>query len=152
MPRTILIVDDSIPQHNLTKAALQEQSITFCSAFAGASALTMALSLKPDLILLDVDMPEMNGFDVCRLLKVDTATRDVPVIFLTASASMDERICGFDLGAVDYITKPFDPAELYARVRVALRAKRYLLDEFGPGHIYSKALFGAKHAATDSSN
>ena len=123
MTQKILIIDDSGPQHSLIKVALEEQSISFYSAFAGTFALKMALLIQPDLILLDVDMPEMNGFDVCRLLKVNPETRHIPVIFLTASSSMDERLCGFNLGAVDYITKPFDPAELCARVHVALSVK-----------------------------
>jgi DNA-binding response OmpR family regulator len=126
MSQTILIVDESISQHKLISAVLAEQSITFYSAYSGAAGVAMAIALQPDLILLDIDMPEMNGFDVCRLLKVNAATTEIPVIFLTASASMDERICGFDLQAVDYIVKPFDPAELCSRVRVALRTKRLL--------------------------
>jgi DNA-binding response OmpR family regulator len=129
MQQKLLIVDDSVPQHSLIKVALEEQPIAFYSAFAGAFALKMAVLIQPDLILLDVDMPEMNGFDVCRLLKADPQSRDIPVIFLTASSSMDERICGFSLGAVDYITKPFDPAELCARVGVVLRAKQRLSAE-----------------------
>jgi len=151
MPQKILIVDDSCPQHGLIKVALEEQSVAFYSAFAGAFALKMAVLIQPDLILLDVDMPEMNGFDVCRLLKTDLATRDIPVIFVTAATSMDERICGFDLEAVDYVTKPFDPAELYARVRVALRTKGRHRDENGEGDIYSQATFGARNAEANSS-
>src|SRR6202043_1184286 len=88
--------------------------------------LFLAGSLKPDLVLLDVDMPKMDGFQVCRMLKADPATADIPIIFLTASSSTDAKVCGFALRAVDYITKPFEPNELCARVRVALRTKRLL--------------------------
>ena len=165
MPQKILIVDDSIPQHSLIKVALEEQSITFFSAFGGPFALKMAVLVQPDLILLDVDMPEMNGFDVCRLLKADPKIRNIPVVFLTASASMDERICGFNLGAIDYITKPFNPAELCARVRAALRAKHRVLAESTASHADEsactdesktegypfKTTFGARYATRDSS-
>jgi len=126
MSQTVLIVDDSIPQHKLITMLMAEESINCESAYNGEAGLTLAESLKPDLVLLDVDMPDMNGFDVCRLLKVNPATKDIPIIFLTASASMDEKICGLSLEAVDYITKPFDPWELTARIRMALRTKRLL--------------------------
>jgi len=127
MQQKILIVDDSIPQHNLVRVALAElPSTELHSVYSGAPALAMASSHKLDLILLDVDMPEMNGFEVCRLLKANPATAEIPVIFLTSLSSIDEKICGFDLQAIDYITKPYDPAELYVRVRVALRTKRLL--------------------------
>jgi DNA-binding response OmpR family regulator len=126
MSQTVLIVDDSIPQHKLIRVLMAEESINCKSAYNGEAGLVMAESLKPDLVLLDVDMPDLNGFDVCRLMKVNPATKDIPIIFLTASASMDEKICGLSLDAVDYITKPFDPWELAARVRMALRTKRLL--------------------------
>src|SRR5205814_188986 len=80
-----------------------------------------------DLVLLDVDMPDMDGFEVCRRLKGQPATMNIPVVFLTGAGSTDEKIRGLELGAVDYVTKPFEPAELRARVRAALRTK-YLLD------------------------
>jgi DNA-binding response OmpR family regulator len=124
--QTVLIVDDSIPQHKLITVLMAEESINCESAYNGEAGLALAEKLQPDLIILDVDMPDLNGFDVCRLLKVNPATKDIPIIFLTASASMDEKICGLSLEAVDYITKPFDPWELTARVRMALRTKRLL--------------------------
>ncbi len=85
----------------------------------------MALELRPDLILLDVDMPEQSGLDLCRTLKSDPRTAVIPIIFLTAASDVNTKVHGFDLGAVDYVTKPFHPAELRARVRSALRTKRY---------------------------
>jgi DNA-binding response OmpR family regulator len=126
MSQKILIIDDSIPQHTLIKTVLAERSIQFDSAYGGESGLALATSFQPDLILLDVDMFDMNGFEVCRILKFSSATSAIPVMFLTASSTIDEKIYGFELQAVDYITKPFDPAELRARVRVALRTKRLL--------------------------
>ena len=86
----------------------------------------MARALRPDLILLDVDMPDLSGFAVCRALKSDPATSGIPVIFLTGTTETVAKVQGFDLGAIDYVTKPFDPAELRARVRAALRTKRYV--------------------------
>ena len=101
------------------------------AAHDGASGLAIARALKPDLILLDVDMPGTNGFDVCARLKQDEATRRIPVVFLTGASTTDEKLRGLDLGAVDYIIKPFDPAELRARVRASLRTK-HLLDLLQP--------------------
>src|SRR4051812_31479515 len=87
----------------------------------------MACSLAPDLILLDVDMPDCDGFEACRRLKADAATAGIPVIFLTGVCDPEQKVQGFELGAVDYVTKPFEPSELRARVRAALRTK-YLMD------------------------
>jgi DNA-binding response OmpR family regulator len=126
MSQTVLIVDDSAPLHELIKVHLDEQALQVHSAYDGDAGLFLASTLKPDLVLLDVDMPKMNGFEVCRLLKADNATAGIPIIFLTAACSTDAKVCGFELRAVDYVTKPFDPSELCARVRVALRTKRLL--------------------------
>jgi diguanylate cyclase (GGDEF)-like protein len=87
----------------------------------------MAAALSPDLVLLDVDMPEPNGFEVCRRLRLIESLGNTPIIFLTSASSTEEKIRGLELGAVDYITKPFDPAELRARVRAALRLK-FMID------------------------
>jgi DNA-binding response OmpR family regulator len=126
MSQSILIIDDSIPQHTLVTAVLAGQSFEFFSAFGGQDGVKMACSVAPDLILLDVDMPDMNGFEVCRLLKFNAATAQIPVIFITTSSTIDEKVHGFDLQAVDYITKPFDPADLSVRVRGALRTRHLL--------------------------
>jgi diguanylate cyclase (GGDEF)-like protein len=83
----------------------------------------MAGRENPDLILLDVDMPDMTGFEVCRQLKKDAATCCTPVIFLSGSGGIEDRVKGLDLGAIDFVTKPFDAFELRARVRAALRTK-----------------------------
>jgi two-component system, cell cycle response regulator len=88
--------------------------------------MTAALECRPDLILLDLEMPGIGGFELCQRLKCDPSTALVPVVFLTGTSDVATKVRGFDLGAVDYITKPFDTAELRARVRAALRTKRYL--------------------------
>ncbi|MBC8106544.1 MAG: diguanylate cyclase [Anaerolineae bacterium] len=127
MHQRVLIIDDSQPIHALVRVRLAGEDVELHSAHNGFTGLKAAQDNPPDVILLDVDMPDMNGFEVCRQLKADERTMDVPVIFLTGASSTEEKIKGLELGAVDYITKPFDPAELRARVRSSLRTK-YLLD------------------------
>jgi diguanylate cyclase (GGDEF)-like protein len=125
MDQTILVIDDSEDIHKLLDVRLREEGVLLHHALSSQEGLRMALELDPDLVLLDVDMPAGTGFDVCVTLKNDSATASVPVIFLTASSSSVDKVRGFDIGAVDYITKPFEAAELKARVRAALRTKRY---------------------------
>src|SRR4029078_9741647 len=86
--------------------------------------LIAAREHRPDLILLDIDMPGRDGFEICADLKSDSLTKSIPVIFLSAEASTSEKIRGLELGAADYVTKPFDAAELLARVRASLRTRR----------------------------
>jgi two-component system cell cycle response regulator len=123
----VLMIDDSTTSHAFVKSKLSGEPIEFYSAPNGRVGFELAVSLQPDLILLDVEMPHPNGFEVCRLLKAEPATMNIPIIFLTGASSTEEKITGLELGAVDYVTKPFDRAELRARVRGSLRTK-YLLD------------------------
>jgi diguanylate cyclase (GGDEF)-like protein len=127
MSHKVLIIDDSQAIHDLLRVRLRDEPVELHSAFDGESGLAAAQDLAPELILLDVDMPGVSGFAVIRRLKEHPATADIPVIFLTGASSVQEKIQGLDLGAADYITKPFDAAELRARVRASLRT-RYLLD------------------------
>lgn len=127
MPQKVLVIDDSDAIRALVKARLHSEPIELHLASGGQEGLVLAASLQPDLILLDVDMPDPDGFEVCRRLKADSRTMTIPVVFLTGITSSEEKIKGLELGATDYITKPFDPAELRARVRASLRTK-YLLD------------------------
>jgi len=120
----VLIVDDSQHALAIAKARLAREKLEIVCAHSGQAGLEAARRERPDLILLDVDMPGMSGFDVCRQLKGDIDLGMIPVIFLTASSSTEDRVKGLDLGAVDYVTKPFDVFELRARVRAALRTKR----------------------------
>jgi diguanylate cyclase (GGDEF)-like protein len=121
-----LIIDDSVPLHRLIRNQLGERHLEFHSAYDGREGLSMAASLRPSLILLDVDMSDMDGFEVCRLLKADAATMTIPIIFLTADFEIKDKVAGLDMGAVDYVTKPFRPEDLSARVRATLRAKHSL--------------------------
>jgi two-component system cell cycle response regulator len=120
---SILIVDDSPNLHKLIRTYLEGEPLSIHSAFDGPAGISAAVHLQPDLILLDVDMPVLDGFEVCRRLKADPATQMLPVIFLTADTSPSNQIKGLDLGAGDYMTKRFKPEELKARIHAALRTK-----------------------------
>ncbi len=123
MSQKVLIIDDDFSIHAIIIARLGNYRLEFVSAYDGESGLLLAAERKPDLILLDLDMPQMDGYEVCRRLKAEAVTQGIPILFLTAKGSVDHRIRGLDLGAMDYITKPFDPSELRARIGVGLRNK-----------------------------
>ncbi len=126
MQEQILIIDDSMALHLLVKSHLADETLGIHSAFDGEAGLQMAADVRPSLILLDVDMPVMDGFEVCRRLKSNKDTAAIPVIFLTADFATVDKVRGLDLGAVDYITKPFNYTELQARVRASLRTRHHL--------------------------
>jgi putative two-component system response regulator len=116
----ILAVDDTPASLRLLTDILSGEGYSVRSAINGELALKAAASQPPQLILLDVNMPEMDGFEVCRRLKQDSETSDVPVIFVSALSEMQDKLKGFELGGVDYVTKPFQREELLARVRTHL--------------------------------
>jgi TMAO reductase system sensor TorS len=117
MGSTILVVDDS-PQNIRVLTAALRQEFKIKAATSGEKALAFATaSPRPDMILLDVEMPGLNGYEVCRRLKDDPATAGIPVIFLTSRTQADDEALGFEVGAVDYVHKPFSPAVVQARVR-----------------------------------
>lgn len=119
----ILIVDDEISNIEIMNATLEE-SYEICFATSGEQALETARSILPDLILLDVLMPGLNGFDVCRALKQDKLLADVPVIFTTGLGDTEDEVRGLSLGAIDYVTKPIQPVILRARVNNHIELKR----------------------------
>jgi diguanylate cyclase (GGDEF)-like protein len=119
----ILIIDDSADALAVAKARLAHEGHEILCAGNGKEGLEAADRENPDLVLLDVDMPDMTGFEVCRRLKENAATYSTPVIFLSGSGGTADKVKGLDLGAVDFVTKPFDAFELRARVRAALRTK-----------------------------
>jgi two-component system, cell cycle response regulator len=119
----ILVVDDSPDSLKIAKARLSKECLEIFCADGGLPGLELARRELPDLILLDVDMPDMSGYDVCTVLKNDPDLCMIPVLFLSASSTPEDKVKGLDLGAVDYVTKPFDAFELRARVRAALRTK-----------------------------
>ena len=122
MRQTVLVVDDT-PQNLSLMSDLLEDLYAVKLAPSGARALKIALAKPPDLILLDIMMPEMDGYEVCRQLKANDATRDIPVIFVTAMTESESEETGLNLGAVDYLTKPINPAIVLARVRNQLALK-----------------------------
>ncbi len=125
---SVLVVDD-MPFNLKIIVSILSDEYTTLAAGSGRQALEIARSaLPPDLILLDVTMPEMDGYEVCRQLKLDPATRDIPVIFLTGNDDIDNVVRGLEIGAVDYITKPAEPSILKARIRTQLRLKLAFAD------------------------
>lgn len=122
--QTILIVDDVPKNVQVLGNLLSEYAFDLAVALSGKQALETIERLKPDLILLDIMMPEMDGFEVCRRLKSMDHTKEIPVIFLTAKTDSEDIVKGFEMGAVDYITKPFMKSELLARVKTHLTLKK----------------------------
>ncbi|HYF88329.1 diguanylate cyclase [Azospirillum sp.] len=122
--QNVLIVDDEPGNIQLLAGLLQDEC-ELCFATSGEEALEIARLVSPDLILLDVLMPGMDGFEVCRRLKSDTSTHDIPVVFVTARGEVDDETRGLDAGGVDYIIKPVSLPVVRARVRVHLRLKRH---------------------------
>jgi signal transduction histidine kinase len=120
----ILIVDDVQLNLDLMKDILSDQEYQIATAINGKSALAKARAHKFDLILLDVVLPDIDGFEVCSILKSNSQTQDVPIIFLTAKREKDSIVKGFQLGAVDYIPKPFSKEELLARVNLHLSLRK----------------------------
>jgi two-component system sensor histidine kinase/response regulator len=124
MKSRILVVDDVTKNLQVVGTVLRNEGYEVMPAASGAEALKCVRAQLPDLILLDLMMPDMDGLEVCRRLKADTTTRQVPVIFLTASNETEHLVQGFEMGAVDFVTKPFNPPELLARVRTHLELER----------------------------
>jgi DNA-binding response OmpR family regulator len=126
--RKILIVDDSAFEQRVLVDLLSELPYKVSVAFNGLQGYQLALANLPDLILLDVRMPNMDGYTACRLLKANPVTQDIPVIFLSGADADEERIMGLSIGGVDYVSKPFSPGELAARIQVHLNLARRVND------------------------
>jgi len=122
--KTILVVDDTPANLRLLVGLLTERGYTVRPAPNGTLALGFARSTPPDLILLDIKMPGMDGYEVCKQLKADERTRDIPVIFISALDEAVDKVKGFEVGGVDYVTKPFQPEEVLARVGAHLALQR----------------------------
>jgi len=119
--RTILLVEDEPEIVDIVRDYLERGGFRVITAGDGVSALRLARTERPSLLLLDLMLPEMDGLDVVRALRNDPATSGLPVIMLTARVEETDRLIGLELGADDYITKPFSPREVVARVRAVLR-------------------------------
>jgi two-component system cell cycle sensor histidine kinase/response regulator CckA len=125
---TILVVDDESESLSLLSGILTAEGYKVRSADSGRLALASVGAWLPQLILLDIHMPDMDGFQVCRQLKADEKTRDIPLIFISAGNDVDDRVAGLTLGAVDFITKPYRREELLARVQTHLELARLRAD------------------------
>ncbi|WP_437670160.1 response regulator [Sorangium sp. So ce131] len=123
-PGLVLIADDSSDNLHVLSSALIADGLEVAVACDGEEAIELASRARPDLILLDALMPGLGGFEACRLIKADPATRSIPVMFMTALAEAKFRIQGFRVGAVDYVTKPFENTELLARVHTQISLRR----------------------------
>ena len=152
-PARILIVDDTPANIQTLMAVLQQKGYAISVATNGKQALEVLGRVRPDLILLDVMMPEMDGFETCTRIKASPEWRDIPIIFLTAKTDSDDIVRGFDLGAVDYVAKPFNAPELLARVnthltidRLARENERLLLNIL-PGPIATRLKAGQEKIA-----
>ncbi len=143
----ILLIDDSKFVHRLLATRLRSESIQLHGEYDGKAGFEYARTNPPALIMLDLDMPIMDGFETLRVLKDDPATKDTPVIILSGKNSPQDKVTAFDLGAVDFITKPFELTELRARIRVSLQlhsalqmlAQKAMID--GLTGLYNRAFF-----------
>jgi phosphate regulon transcriptional regulator PhoB len=121
VPADVLIVEDEPDIRNLLVHHLTRDGFRCRTAATGVDALARVRAMPPDLVVLDLMLPEMTGLEVCRRLRADPATAAVPIIMLTAKADEVDRVVGLEMGADDYVAKPFSPKEVVARVRAVLR-------------------------------
>src|SRR5713101_4942378 len=128
MSGRVLVVDDVEANVKLLEAKLSSEYFEVLSAYDGRTALEIAGAELPDVILLDVMMPRMDGFEVCRRLKANPRTADIPVVMVTALSDVADRLRGLEVGADDFLTKPVNDTALFARVRSLVRLKR-MMDE-----------------------
>lgn len=119
--KVVLVVDDEPDIRELVRYNLEMRGYRVEEAADGEIAVELARKLQPSIIILDLMLPKIGGLEVCRMLKTDSATKDIPIIMLTALGSEVDKIVGLELGADDYVTKPFSPRELVARIGAVLR-------------------------------
>jgi len=122
--QVVLVVDDAIDSIHMLNDVLEESHFTVLVALEGAQALTITKNIRPDIILLDAIMPNMDGFETCRQLKLNPQLADVPIIFMTGLSDTEHVVMGLNAGGVDYVTKPINSDELIARMRVHLANAR----------------------------
>jgi two-component system phosphate regulon response regulator PhoB len=121
MSAKVLVVEDEEPISQLLTYNLQKEGFTVASAADGDDAIIALEESRPDIVLLDWMLPNVSGIELCRQIRTRAATRDIPVIMLTARGEEEDRVRGLDVGADDYVTKPFSMSELVARMRAVLR-------------------------------
>jgi adenylate cyclase len=150
---TIVVADDRPESVRLVRHLLQVEGYRIIAAYDGQEALDRIYQHQPDMVLLDINMPVLNGYEVCQRLQADPVTANIPVLMLTAWADPEQRVKGLQLGAVDYLAKPFDYRELVARIQTRLRAKqetdrlraaqravRETFERFVPAHVVERLL------------
>jgi DNA-binding response OmpR family regulator len=117
----VLVIDDEADLIELVRYNLEKEGFNVIGAGDGETGIALAIKQKPDILLVDLMLPNMDGLDVCRMLRADAATSHIPIIILTAKASESDRVVGLELGADDYVTKPFSTRELTARIKALMR-------------------------------
>ncbi len=122
-PLTVLVVEDDAEMREILQAEFELEGLTVLTATNGSEAITTTRRLKPDLILMDVKMPAMDGIEATRLVKNNEETKHIPIVMLTAAGNREDIVAGLEAGAIDYITKPFFMPELKARLKAVLQHK-----------------------------
>ncbi|CAM4204331.1 response regulator [Treponema peruense] len=142
-----LIVDDEEPIRELVRYNIEKEGYASLSAPDGKTALSLAREKIPDLIILDLMLPDMSGLDICRILKNDRLTQNIPIIMVTARTEDSDIVTGLELGADDYITKPFSPKVLVARIKSVLRRKNTATSQEAPEEIrvHGISIYPKKH-------
>jgi len=124
MKKPLIMIVDDIPRNiQILASFLDRENFEIVAATNSKESITMVKELNPDLILLDIMMPEKDGYSICKTLKSDNNTKEIPIIFMTAKSGSDDIIKGFEVGGNDYITKPFKPQELLARVKSQIKLR-----------------------------
>ena len=132
MGQRVLVVDDDREIVRIIRAYLEKAGYSVSTAYEGETALHIIRSDRPDLVVLDLMLPDRDGWDITRIVRGDPALAATPIVMLTARVEGEDRVMGLDLGADDYIPKPFNPHEVVARVRAVLRRAN---QDFGPSHV-----------------
>ncbi|MEO1128797.1 MAG: diguanylate cyclase [Planctomycetota bacterium] len=122
----LLLIDDAPEIHRLLAVKLKDEGLEFLAAFSGTEGIELAESQLPSLILLDINIPDFDGFELLHRLKADPKTKEIPVIVVSGSSDSEAKVRAFGIGAMDYVTKPFDVPELRARIQSAIRITRLL--------------------------
>src|SRR6185436_3856974 len=144
----ILVVDDEPDAVELIEFNLKAAGYEVVTAADGAEALKKSRQVNPDLVLLDLMLPEVDGLEVCKLLRRDPATSGIPIIMVTAKAAEIDRVLGLELGADDYVTKPFSPRELVLRVKSLLRRGQQEEEKSEQYHFGDLSIDIPRHLAT----
>lgn len=145
MAKKILVVDDEIESLKLIGLMLQRRGYEIIAARSGTQALEKVKTGDPDLVILDVMMPDMDGYEVCRRIRADPSTSDLPIIMFTAKSMVNDKVAGFQAGADDYLTKPVHPDELASRIEAILaRSKRKRVEEAPPPRAKIIGFLGSK--------